>query len=51
MLLLFACFLFLVGICLILLLPAVWAEQTYRIYRDEQDGELSGDACAGVGAV
>ncbi|MGB0047295.1 MAG: hypothetical protein WBP70_07595, partial [Terriglobales bacterium] len=34
MLLLFACFLFLVGICLILLLPAVWAEQTYRIYRD-----------------
>ncbi|MGA9414185.1 MAG: hypothetical protein WBV60_05795, partial [Terriglobales bacterium] len=36
MLLLFACFLFLVGICLILLLPTVWAGQTYRIYRDDR---------------
>jgi len=34
MLLLFACFLFLVGICLILLLPALWAGQTYRTYSD-----------------
>ena len=34
MLLLFACFLFLVGICLILLLPALWAGQTYRAYSD-----------------
>ena len=34
MLLLFGFFLFLVGTCLILLLPALWAEQTYRTYRD-----------------
>ncbi|MGA3092304.1 MAG: DUF1761 domain-containing protein [Terriglobales bacterium] len=34
MLLLFACFLFLVGIALILMLPALWAGQTYRSYRD-----------------
>ena len=34
MLLLFGFFLFLLGTCLILLLPALWAEQTYRTYRD-----------------
>ncbi len=32
MLLLFAFLLFLVGTCLILLLPALWGEQTYRTY-------------------
>ncbi len=32
--LLFGFLLFLLGTCLILLLPALWAEQTYRTYRD-----------------
>jgi hypothetical protein len=34
MLLLFAFLLFLFGVCLIVLLPALWAEQTYHTYRD-----------------
>jgi len=34
MLLLFGLFLFLVGVCLILLLPALWGEQIYHTYRD-----------------
>jgi hypothetical protein len=34
MLLLFLLLLFLVGTCLLLLLPALWAEQTYHTYRD-----------------
>jgi hypothetical protein len=34
MLLLFALFLFLVGACLILLLPALWGEQIYHRYRE-----------------
>jgi len=34
MLLLLGFFLFLLGTCLILLLPALWAAQTYRTYRD-----------------
>jgi len=34
MLLLFLLLLFLVGTCLLLLLPALWAEQTYHIYRE-----------------
>ena len=34
MLLLFLLLLFLVGTCLLLLLPALWAEQTYHTYRE-----------------
>jgi len=34
MLLLFLLLLFLVGVCLILLLPALWGKQIYRTYRD-----------------
>ncbi len=34
MLLLFGCILFLAGTVVILLLPVLWAEQTYRTYRD-----------------
>ena len=34
MLLLFALFLFVVGACLILLLPALWGEQIYHTYRE-----------------
>jgi hypothetical protein len=34
MLLLFGLFLFLVGVCLILLLPALWGERIFRTYRE-----------------
>jgi hypothetical protein len=36
MLLLFLLLLFLAGACLLMLLPALWAEQTYRTYREER---------------